>query len=214
MTLEERKEHIANTVIAFRDKAGGDMLPPTIVHLVDEYKDAIKSEAEARILEDELRKKQEHLNAEAEKKRLYDQLAHPVQWADKVPLNERFVVMKTRYRYYQCQKLVERDDYCPVDILRKYTAPYFGYYGCGLRHCVIEIMRELFRLNGDALWKFVKSEFTFFKMDGKRDLERKMSIVSYSDGDDGLVKELYVGPPMTIDEHFNNLEMKYGKGER
>ena len=216
MTLTECKIAIADAIIDFRDRNGDAGLPPNIVHLVDEYKEVVKSEEAARILDDELRKKNEerkHLKAEAEKKRLYDCLAHPVPWADKVPINERFVVMKIRNEYYQCQKLYERDDYCPIDLLRGYTAPYFGYYGSGLRHCHIEIMKDLLCLRGLELWKFVGAEFHFFRLSDKEKLTKKMSIVSYSVGDDGSVKELHVGQPLTFHEHFKALELKYGTNE-
>lgn len=215
MTLTERKIAIADAVIASYLTDSKSSLPPAIVSLVSDYNDALREEEANRMLEEELRRKEDEKRRkkkEEELKKKYDAIANPVPWADKVPLNERFVVMKKRSKYYQCQKLCERDDYCPVDLLRGYTAPYFGYYGNGLRHCVIETMSELFKREGIDLWKFVSSEFNFFKLSGNA-LDDKMSAVSYTVGDDGSVKELYVGPPMTYYEHFKALEAKYGTNE-
>lgn len=82
---------------------------------------------------------------ENEKKRLEDEKKELLglnigEWAGKVPNNRRFVLaMRYSHEYIgtslnpwiddDAAHWREVEEYCPVDILRGYTAPYFKYYG-------------------------------------------------------------------------------------
>lgn len=209
------KISLADGILKCYEDEGLEAFSPRANRLIEEYLSSEESKKDTRAASEKYRR-----TRESENERILRKIAEPYPWAGSVPIHERFVVMKVYYR--------GKNALCPVDLLRGYSAPYFGFYGgftegdetdvASLAHCHNRIMKSLFILDGRELWSFVREWMNFFKMDNDNPYRKDlMSVVNYRIDKDDNIEIVGEGEKMTFDEHRKSLFAKYetkGRGGR
>ena len=171
-------------------------------------------------------KKTVRKNEEKEKKRIEDEKKELLglsigEWARKVPNNRRFVLaMRYSHKYIgtafdpwqDAKNWMEVEEYCPVDILRGYTAPYFEYYGDKgkmLDEGVSERLLPAIDAKDDEELAYVaKKYFNFFQV--RHPETEKFAICEFKVDESGHVVINGFGEARTLALHQEILKKEFG----
>lgn len=186
---------------------------------------SVKGDAERRVKErDEAERKREMVRREAEEKAEralqaeFEKYLCKGTWGERVPLYRRFALCESIGKAFvgfcgqerDPAKWVDRVEVCPIDLVRGFMGPYWGYYG--MHNPFKEaayLIREILEAEsvGRAARK-IRSSFGVFNIE-KHDLERKFVILSYTVDADWNVKVTGRSEPMTWEKHRAALKAEF-----
>lgn len=194
-----------------------DDVKEEVIKAVKEYKSELKADEE-RAKNAQNKADEEYDKAMAEKSKM---LLCRGTWAENVPRNRRFVLCSRKRQQFfgdswernNPEKWGMETEYCAIDLVRGYTAPYFGYYSTrrgfdSLNKFYTEKIKPLLEEKIERnLVNRISSDFNFFDIDK----ECMFSVIDYTVSDDGKVEVVKESEPMTFDEHLKLLKEEFAK---
>lgn len=136
-------------------------------------------------------------------------LIYPTKWASNIPRNRRFVMAWRKCRVRNLRnELVDEIEYCPIDVLRGYSAPYFGYFKyVGVNAAWREGLHDaIFSHTDIELLKVIKSEYDFFRLEYD---DKYFGICEY-EVVDGVFRVTNHLPCKSLEEHQKDLKREFG----
>lgn len=189
--------------------------------------DSVKGEFERRVKEREETERKLELarrkaEAEAEKERISLEAKYLCKgsWGERVPLIRRFALCESigkKFIGYCGQerdpaKWVDRVDYCPIDLVRGFMGPYWGYYGQAnpLKEAYKRIRSVLEAEGTKQTGVRIDNGFGFFKI-RPEEKDRPFVILSYTVEADGNVHVTGRSEPMKWEQHRAVLKAEFAQ---
>lgn len=194
-------------------------LPEDVRKAVTEFNEKNKERILKEKAEKEERERRRREYEEAEKRKEQsemDKLLCRGEWGEKVPRNRRFALCYKEVPHFigyvgqekREDKWVPRGEYCPIDLVRGYMAPYWVYFGGGPDHCWKDRMRALFAAEDElSLFRKIRIDWNFFRL---REEDDGFSVCEYSVDEKGHVTILRIGEKKTLKEHQEELKKEFG----
>lgn len=173
----------------------------------------LKKEAERKAKEIRLREAEEAQRIKVQKE--MDGLLCKGDWGENVPRARRFALCYKKINHFvghigqesQDDKWVPHGEYCPIDLVRGYMSPYWGYFGGGADHCWRERIKPIMDSSDDyLLCKAIRIDWNFFKLKDKYD---DFSVCEYSVDDNGHVTILQIGESKPLKDHQDDLRKEF-----
>ena len=145
----------------------------------------------------------------AEEEKEMNKLLCKNDWGCRVPVERRFCLCEkesgNRQRY---------EDFCVIDIVRRFKSPYWGYY---CRTYEFEVLKAWYRerllpvlsaKTDEARYRAIRNDFDFFEI-RPEEKEWKFRILKYEVDNDGNVKIIEKSDAKTWAEHRNDLRLEF-----
>lgn len=137
-------------------------------------------------------------------------------WGERVPLIRRFVLCESIGKEFVGHQIsnpthwVDRVETCPIDLVRGFMGPYWGYYGMlnPLGNAFKRIKDVIDAEGTSQLPMTIRYNFGSFSIDDKIN-NRPFVILSYTVDADGNVKVTGRSEPMTWDQHRAALKAEF-----